>query len=379
MPDKDLLESVVSEEIEGAPPLPSDASGSSPSSAAPVIIDRFVYQQCQQLELMVLGAQAISDLLQVLLVSMPRGLNLLATELWLHDPDGEITELLPEPHRYGSHLQLHGDAFDMQELYDIEPDVLLIEATDPRMFGLLKSDPAVNEALLLPLMDAGRLIGSLHCGAADLSSFTSESERNVMAHIAAVVSTAYQASLARERAERLSTLDPLTRVMNPRGFGLALEREIARSRRERQPLAMLAIDIDQLEELRASYGELTGDFVLKRISQRIVSDMRATDHLAKIDSAHLAMLIFGCTQSRTAEIAERLRQHIEAMDIDDGRGAVLHATISIGVVTWDPERSQLENDEQVARLINATAAQALAGAIEGGGNQVAQGSLAADA
>lgn len=64
-------------------------------------------------------------------------------------------------------MQLQHDAFPMQELYDLEPDIQLIDATDSRMFEVLKTEHGIEYALLLPLMDSGRMIGSLHLGLQD--------------------------------------------------------------------------------------------------------------------------------------------------------------------------------------------------------------------
>ena len=36
----------------------------------------------------------------------------------------------------------------MQELYDLEPDIVVIDATDSRMFEVLKSEHGIDYALL---------------------------------------------------------------------------------------------------------------------------------------------------------------------------------------------------------------------------------------
>ncbi len=59
------------------------------------------------------------------------------------------------------------DVFPMQELYELEPDIALIDATDSRMFQVLKSEHGIEYALLMPLLDSGRMIGSLHLGLQD--------------------------------------------------------------------------------------------------------------------------------------------------------------------------------------------------------------------
>ena len=72
----------------------------------------------------------------------------------------------------------------MQELYDLEPDITLVDATDSRMFEVLKTDHGVEYAMLMPLMDAGRLIGSYHCGLMDASLAQGEAEEDALGALA---------------------------------------------------------------------------------------------------------------------------------------------------------------------------------------------------
>ena len=78
-----------------------------------------------------------------------------------------MANLLAGSERHGQNLQLCSDIFQMQELYDLEPNIMVIDATDSRMFEILKSSSGIDYAVLVPLLDSGRLIGSLHLGAPD--------------------------------------------------------------------------------------------------------------------------------------------------------------------------------------------------------------------
>ena len=144
---------VQGEEIEGAPPALSREEVREQRLTQTITLNRYLYLQCQQLEHMLLDAPDLQGLLEVLLVSMPRHFGVRVCELWLYDPEEVLAGLIVGGHRYGPHLQLHQDVFAMQELYDLEPDVTLFDATDSRMFEVLKSDQGIDHALLLPLMD----------------------------------------------------------------------------------------------------------------------------------------------------------------------------------------------------------------------------------
>ena len=118
----------VSEEIEGAPPA---LSGSELSNrrVQTQSVNRYLYRQTRQMELMLLESEDLIGLLGVILVSLPRHFSFRASELWLFDPDDLLPGLMDGAERYGQSLQLLSDVFPMQELYELEPDIVQVDAT----------------------------------------------------------------------------------------------------------------------------------------------------------------------------------------------------------------------------------------------------------
>ncbi|MEM1112332.1 MAG: GAF domain-containing protein [Pseudomonadota bacterium] len=241
----------VTEEIYGAPPAESRAEVRERRLAETVTVNRYIYNQAQQLESMLLHAPDMQALLEVLLVSMPRHFGFPAAELWLYDPESVLSELIDSGHRYGRHLQLYQDAFDIQELYELEPDIVLIDATDSRMFEVLKEDHGIEYALLMPLMESGRLLGSLHLGLQDDTLIASDAEEDVLAHLATVISGCFINTVKQAQISQLTLLDPLTQISNLRGFRKDIAREIARARRADTALSVLIMEIDEYADLAA--------------------------------------------------------------------------------------------------------------------------------
>jgi len=126
------------EEIYGAPPAESRAEIRERRLSESVTLNRYLYQQAQQLESMLLHAPDIQSLLEVLLVSMPRHFGFPVAELWLYDPEVVLADLMDCGHRYGRHMKLHSDGFDILGLYDLETDIGLVDANDSRRFEALK-------------------------------------------------------------------------------------------------------------------------------------------------------------------------------------------------------------------------------------------------
>jgi diguanylate cyclase (GGDEF)-like protein len=358
------------EEIQGAPPVPSRAELRERRLVETIKLNRYLYLQTQQFEHMLLDARDLQALLEVLLVSLPRHFAFRSAELLLHDPDGVLGDLIVGGERYGHYLQLHGDAFDMQELYGLEPDIELVDATDSRMFEVLKSEHGIDYALLLPLTESGRLFGSLHIGIADDTVALGGAEESLLAHLAAIIARCITQAVSHQQVSQLTMIDPLTQVSNSRGFELDLSREIARAKRADKPVTLLMMEIDEYDDLYQHYGEGRAQFVLKRVAQRISSDLRATDMMARLTGVRLAVVVPGSGESLGSDIAERMRLDIEDFSIDDGRGAVLQVTIGIGLVTWEPRQYPAVDMVQLARQMESVSCKALEDACAKGGNTV---------
>ncbi|RLA47696.1 MAG: GGDEF domain-containing protein [Gammaproteobacteria bacterium] len=363
------------EEIQGAPPVLSRSELRERRLSETVTLNRYLYLQAQQLEHMLLEAADLQALLEVLLVSMPRHFSFQACELWLYDPENVLANLIVGGQRYGQQLQLLHDAFPIQELYDLEPDIVLIDATDSRMFEVLKSEHGIDHALLMPLTDAGRMIGSLHLGLQDDSLVLGEAEEGLVAHLTAIISSCFKSAVSQQQISQLTMLDPLTQISNMRGFEKDIAREISRARRADQPVTVLLMEIDEFDDLYDHYGKRRGEFVVKKVAERISSDLRATDMMARLSRPKFAVLIPGSGEMLGQDIAERMRGDIEDFAIDDGRGAVLQVCISIGLVTWEPKNYPAVDMPQLARQMESVANKALETAKSKGGNRVTQSRL----
>ncbi|MGB1140815.1 MAG: diguanylate cyclase domain-containing protein, partial [Halioglobus sp.] len=306
------------EEIEGAPPAESGTEVWERRRSEVATVNRYLFQQTQQFMNMMLEAPDLEALLEIFLSSMPRHFSFRVVELWLLDSEDMLGGLITGAERWGKSLQLLHDIYPIQELYDLEPDIEIFDATDSRMFEVLKSEQGVEYALLMPLMDAGRLIGSLHLGWQDESFELGEPEDALLAHLATVMSRCFINMVEQQQITRLTVVDPLTQIGNLRGFERDIAREIARAQRAESPFTVLMLEIDDHDDLAEHYGSRRAQFVVKKVAERLSSNLRATDMLARLDRPRFAVLIPGSGEMLAGEIAERMRADVEDFAIDDG-------------------------------------------------------------
>lgn len=145
--------------------------------------------------------------------------------------------------------------------------------------------------------------------------------------------------------EQLATRDGLTGLANRRCFDDTLRAEWSRAMRQRQPLSLLMVDVDNFKAYNDANGHLGGDECLKRIAAAVASEMRANDLVARYGGEEFAVILPNQSLKGAAIVAERIRCRVEQLRVPHGSGTDRHVTVSIGAATaiaaCDTEPSQL--------------------------------------
>jgi diguanylate cyclase (GGDEF)-like protein len=131
---------------------------------------------------------------------------------------------------------------------------------------------------------------------------------------------------------RLATRDPLTSLLNRRGFDQRVAHEIERHRRSQDPFSILLCDLDHFKMINDQYGHAVGDRVLIRSAARLQSGVRAIDAAARVGGEEIAILLVHCDCVEACEVAERLRASIAEPEAGEP-----DITVSIGVAESLPD------------------------------------------
>ena len=150
--------------------------------------------------------------------------------------------------------------------------------------------------------------------------------------------------MAQVALEQLATRDGLTGLANRRCFDDTLRAEWARALRQKQPLSLLMVDVDNFKAYNDSNGHLGGDECLKRVARAVASEMRANDLVARYGGEEFAVILPNQSLKGAAIVAERIRARVEHLQLPC-RFAPGHVTVSIGAATAlvapDNDASQL--------------------------------------
>ncbi len=127
----------------------------------------------------------------------------------------------------------------------------------------------------------------------------------------------------RRELSRLSITDPLTGLYNHRHFFTRLREEIARAHRQRHPLTLILLDLDDFKAYNDTKGHLAGDQLLEKVGSLINSKIRqGVDSGYRYGGDEFAVLLTDVDGEKAKAAAQR---------ISDALASELGVTASIGV------------------------------------------------
>ena len=157
-----------------------------------------------------------------------------------------------------------------------------------------------------------------------------------------------------------ASIDPLSGMLNRRGFSEACARVIEREATAGRPVTVMIFDLDHFKSINDRFGHPAGDEILKLFSAVVINNLRISDLSGRIGGEEFAALL-PCSLEEGVLVAERVREAFENSNITCEEGAV-DTTVSIGVA-GGPAGTELE-------VLLASADTALYQAKRGGRNRV---------
>ena len=136
--------------------------------------------------------------------------------------------------------------------------------------------------------------------------------------------------------ERLSMIDHLTDLPNRRSCDIRINTEWNRAMRDRTPLSILMLDIDEFKNYNDTYGHNQGDKALISAASTLAETLkRSSDFAARWGGEEFVVLLPGTDLNGAYDVAEQIRRNIEETEVPfiDKRSTKI--TISIGINTLE--------------------------------------------
>jgi diguanylate cyclase (GGDEF)-like protein len=133
------------------------------------------------------------------------------------------------------------------------------------------------------------------------------------------------------RAEHVGNHDFLTGAASRKAFFDIAAREMTRSKRQAQPLAVVLVDMDHFKSINDRLGHQAGDAALQRVVNAARSTLRAIDCVARLGGDEFALLLPNTDLQGATIAASKLQQAVR----HGGDGAPV-LTLSIGATVIAP-------------------------------------------
>jgi len=139
-----------------------------------------------------------------------------------------------------------------------------------------------------------------------------------------------------EKLQELSVRDPLTGIYNRRYLEEALEREMARARRERYPIALAMLDLRGFHEVNNRFGHLVGDRVLVQVAQLLAQGVRRSDTVVRYGGDEFILVLPTTPLEEARTVVTRIRRRLKEANF----GVPLRLSVRTGVAIWTPEQDR---------------------------------------
>lgn len=131
--------------------------------------------------------------------------------------------------------------------------------------------------------------------------------------------------------EDLSQMDPLTGLLNRRGFERRFSAAFEEAQASGEPLAVVLLDIDHFKHFNDTYGHQLGDECLAQIGTLLKSEIKQHKGFAgRYGGEEFIATLMGSKSANAVSISERLRKKIADLEILDNSGNRITVTASFG-------------------------------------------------
>jgi diguanylate cyclase (GGDEF)-like protein len=218
-----------------------------------------------------------------------------------------------------------GRAIELGEI-EFVPD---LSSASPEL--LLRDDATCG--VYVPIRTGSTITGVLTVQGTDERTLT-DWDVNILRTFAENVGVLLANTRTYDEMRNTASLDSITGVANHRFFQQRMRQMIEHARRDEQELSLLVIDIDSFKDLNDRFGHIEGDHVLVEIAQRLNSQLRGEDLLARYAGDEFVVILPGVNMRVSLEIAARLLRAVRSRPFEMTNGETVVVTLSIGAATY---------------------------------------------
>jgi diguanylate cyclase (GGDEF)-like protein/PAS domain S-box-containing protein len=227
--------------------------------------------------------------------------------------------------------------------------VHLVEDSSAGLLCKHLHQPPPEGYLCVPMMAQSEALGILYLAQPADVRLTEAKQRLAVAmaeHIAMALSNLKLHETLRSQSIR----DPLTGLFNRRFMEESLELELRRAARNRRPLGIIMLEVDDFQAVSRSMGDVAEDSILLELGGLLRTIIRKEDIACRFGAEKFTIILPQGNLEVTSQRAESLREMIRSLEIRHRGRPLGHISISAGIAGF-PEQGRTV--EALIRVVDA--------------------------
>jgi len=257
--------------------------------------------------------------------SLPKVLPVESSQVWLWDELGEAVEL----------ASWRSDGLSREPLSAVDLEAARAHV-DPNLVcqlvevgRLRRRSRRARSLVWLPLRANGEELGAL-VGVNGATAGMDPTQSDTAAVLAAHVAASLDSAVALRRERHSAATDPLTGVLNRRGFEGRLELELASAENLGVPVSILLIDCDDFKDVNDRAGHEFGDALLCEVADVLARSLPEGAGVGRLGGDEFVVMLPGAG----ADVAEALGGRIRSVLAEGLTDAGFPLRISAGISTY---------------------------------------------
>jgi diguanylate cyclase (GGDEF)-like protein/putative nucleotidyltransferase with HDIG domain len=169
----------------------------------------------------------------------------------------------------------------------------------------------LESALVAPLLDGDALLGVLALYDRPEQQYE-EDHLRVVSVIAKHVASAVKNATLYEATQASALTDPLTSLPNARYLFVSFEEEINRAMRQQVPLSIVALDVNNFNEINDRFGHASGDRILRGLARAIRAQLRGCDTCVRYAGDEFIVIVPGVGKREILKLQSRIHRAVES-------------------------------------------------------------------
>ncbi|HEV2763834.1 MAG TPA: diguanylate cyclase, partial [Pyrinomonadaceae bacterium] len=223
-----------------------------------------------------------------------------------------------------------------RSMCNTSPELDLVGTPD-ELIGTIKG------VLVSPLVRDDGAFGAITLYSHRRSTYTTEHVR-LLESVAHHASKALNNALMFERTRESALTDPLTELPNSRALHLMLEQRLAECQRlNREPMTLLALNLDDFKSVNNTYGHGVGDRVLSAVAQVVKKQLRQMDVLSRYAGDEFVAVMPMASKDVAKMVADRVRAAVESHEFPVRTGRTTQVGVSVGIACFPSDGETVED------------------------------------